>query len=146
MRHSLWLLIGLLTGCHYSHVGEARATFRQTGQVLTLRVDRHCDTVMGAPDVEEDQRLILELSAYTVGVKWPVPSPNAVARFTVTRFGPSSEGTDCTGYIILKSVTDKKVVADLSLDITAHTSNGGYTQHVKYRGEHTFVDGAARGD
>ena len=59
---------------------------------------------------------------------------------------PSSVGSECTGDIIVKSVTGKKVVADLHLDITAHTSDGSYVQHVKYRGLHTFYDRVARDD
>jgi hypothetical protein len=96
--------------------------------------------------VEEDQRLILEFTGYEIGKRLPVPSANAVARFSVTRFGPSSEGSECDGYIILTRVDEKKVEAYLHLDITAQTTSGGYVQHVKYRGDHTFYDRVARGD
>jgi hypothetical protein len=140
------LLVCFLAACGYSHVGETKATFRQADKTLSLRVDRHLDTVMRGPDVEEDQRLILELSGYEIGKRLPVPSANAVARFSVTRFGPSSEGNECTGYIILKRVAEKKIEAYLHLDITAHTANGSYVQHVKYRGDHTFYDRVARDD
>ena len=146
LQRLIFLLLCFLTACGYSHIGETRATFRQVDQTLTLRVDRHLDTVMRGPDVEEDQRLVLELTGFEIGKRLPVPSANAVARFNVERFGPSSEGSECTGYIVVKSAGEKQAVVYLHLDITAHTANGSYVQHVKYRGDHTFYERVARDD
>lgn len=138
----LWLglLVGL-TGCGYSHIAETRGTFQQAGNALSLQVYRHLDTVISGPDFEEDQRLVLEIAEYEIGKRIPVPSARVKVSFDVTRFGPSSEGTDFTGYVVVKKVMPKQLVVNLQLDVTAQTRNGRYTQRAKFRGDHTFFRG-----
>ena len=58
-RRLILLLTCFGAACGYSHIGETRAVFDRVGNGLTLRVDRHLDTVMRGPDIEEDQQLIL---------------------------------------------------------------------------------------
>ena len=138
LGQSILVLLCFLTACSYSHIDSTRAIFQRAGENLTLNVYRHLDTVMRGPDTEEDQRLVLELTGFEIGKRVPVPSANAVVRFDVQRFGPSSKGSEFTGYAIVKKVADDKVTAYLNLDVTAHTASGSYVQHAKYKGDFVF--------
>ncbi len=146
MKRGAWLLIMLLSGCGYSHVAETRTTFERAGSGLTLTVYRHLDTVISGPDFEEEQRLVLTLRDIEVGKRIPVPSPQVSVQFDVARFGPSSEGKEFTGTVLVKSVAANKIVVNLDLTVTARTRNGSYTQRAKFRGDHTFYPITARTD
>lgn len=136
------LLVGVMVLCGCAHVASTSATFNRlggnSGNGLVLTVSRHVNTIIHGPDIEEDQLLVLEVSHARLGQRLSVPSDAVRARFSVERFGPSSRGEVFSGFIILKSVTDKQVVAHLHLDVTARTADGSYVQKAKFRGEHTF--------
>ena len=135
----------VLGGC--AHLAESNATFTGTaGQgagPLVLRISRHMDTIVRGPDIDEDQLLVLELRNFELNRKLLIPSDNVRATFSVSRFGPSSKGVGNDGYVIVKSVSDERIVARVNLDIVARTSDGTYTQQVKFRGDHTFYRGRA---
>lgn len=140
------------SACNYSHIGPAAATFSrpappalgagsleaETGP-LVLRLSRHLDTILHGPDNEEDQMLVLQVRDFRLNQRLAIPSDNVAADFTATRFGPSSKGQGCTGYLIMKKVTPNKVQAYLHLDVTASTASGSYTQIAKFRGNFSFI-------
>jgi hypothetical protein len=147
-------VVGLATfvsACNYSHVGPASTTFHRlapplgeapnetAGGPIVLRLSRHLDTVTHAPDVDEDQLLILTIQDFRVGQKLKIPSENVTPEFTVTRFGPGSLGDTFIGYLIVRKVSATKVDASLHLDVTAHTRSGSYTQTAKFHGNYSFV-------
>jgi hypothetical protein len=136
IKQCLALAICLLTGC--AHVATTRGTFRDTDHVLRLRLDRHLDTVLNGLDLEEDQTLVLELKDYSIGRRIPIPSPQAAVGFRATRFGPTTEGLNYVGYVIVRNVTPTEVTAALSLALLARTTSGSYEQKVKYSGDYVF--------
>ena len=105
---------------------------------MLLKLERHMDTILGGPDIEEDQTLLLELRRIEVGKRLTIPSDDATARFSVKRFGPSSQGNSYKGYVIVRTVTKDQVVATLKLEVTASTSDGSYTQTATFHGDYTF--------
>jgi len=143
MRRLTALTVLMLTAlCGCEHLAESNATFtgaanNGTGP-LVLRISRHMDTIVHGPDIDEDQLLVLEVRNFQLNKKLPVPSDSVKPSFSVKRFGPSSRDIGDQGYIIVKSVSDKTVVAYLHLDIVAQTSDGSYTQQEKFHGEYTF--------
>ncbi len=143
-------LMMLASACSYSHVGPAFGTFSRPtpsvgagsleGQVgpLVLHLGRHLDTVIGGPDNEEDQTLILQVHGYHLNQRLAIPSDNVTPDFTATRFGPTSKGGTYSGYLIIKKITANTVEAYLHLDVTASTASGRYTQSAKFDGNFTF--------
>jgi hypothetical protein len=131
-------LVALLcAGC--AHVDTTSGTFSQrAGAPMVLRLERHMDTILGGPDIEEDQTLVVELQRIEIGKRLTIPSDDATARFTVKRFGPSSTGNSYKGYIIVRTVTKREVVATLKLEVAATTSDGSYTQTATFHGDYTF--------
>ena len=139
MTRGCLLLLCLLAACGYSHIAKTVTTFTgHPSAELTLRVEREIDSVVSGPDIVEDQTLVIHLRYFKVGKPVTIPSPNASASFSVSRFGPNSEGTEFKGSIIVRKVEGMKITADLTLDVTAHASSGGYVQRAKFRGEHVF--------
>jgi len=133
------VLMALLavTGC--AHVASTRGTFSQEpGAPLILRIERHMDTIVRGPDIEEDQHLVLELRRVEIGKRLAIPSEAVTAQFDVDRFGPSSYGNSYRGYVIVRSVSKKQVVATLKLDIIALTTDGSYKQTPRFHGDYTF--------
>ena len=133
------LLIGLVLGLGCAHIAATQATFTKTGGALVLEIDRHMDELMNAPDLEENQILVLELHDYRLNERLPVPSPQAQARLEVQRFGPTSYGQKFAGWIRVRQVTDAQIVADLNLVVTAQTSTGNYSQTEKFHGRYKFL-------
>jgi len=148
MKDSLvmMLLAGavLLSGC--AHIAATKATFTQTGGVLALQIDRHMEELMHAPDLEEDQTLVLELRDYQIGERLAVPSAKAQARLEVQRFGPTSYGREFTGWVMVRKVTAAKIVADVKLVVTARTITGNYVQIEKFNDQYQFIRPTASGD
>lgn len=148
--HVILVAVGVLTlgGC--AHVAETRATFiRQTetgSPPLVLKIERHMDTIVRGPDIEEDQTLVLELKRYKLGKRIAIPSDDVTVRFGVMRFGPRSHGEIYEGYVIIKSVTDEQIVARVKLNVTARTTDGSYVEQAKYHGDYTFFRGSSRED
>jgi len=70
-----------------------------------------------------------------------VPSESVTPEFNVTRFGPSSQGDEYKGYIVLTKVLETKVEATLHVDVTAHTisSKTPYIQTAKFHGKYVFL-------
>jgi hypothetical protein len=144
------LLLALATACSYSHVGPSAGTFSRPtppvgggsleGQVgpLVLQISRHLDTVIGGPDNEEDQTLILHVQGYRLNQRLPIPSESVTPDFTATRFGPTSKGGEFRGYLIIRKITADKIEAYLHLDVTAITASGKYTETAKFHGNYTF--------
>ncbi|HVM63168.1 MAG TPA: hypothetical protein VMV72_20075 [Verrucomicrobiae bacterium] len=145
------LLLALVCGCNYSHVGPAVAVFNRpppplgAGQLevqvapLTLAIRRHADTVLHGPDVDEDQLLILRVRNYRLNVRLPIPSDSVSPDFSVTRFGPPSSGQTYVGYLIIRKITTDTVEAHLHLDVTASTPSGSYTQIARFDGDYKFA-------
>jgi len=106
---------------------------------VVLRISRHLDTVIGGPDVEEDQHLVLTVQDFRIGQKLKIPSVSVTPEFTVTRFGPNSQGDTFAGYLVVRKISATKVDASLHLDVTARTSSGSYTQTAKFHGNYSFV-------
>lgn len=140
-----------VSACSYSHVGLPVATFSQpvpplgAGSLeaqagpLTLRVQRHLDTVLHGPDNEEDQSLVLEVRNFQINHRLQILSDNVTPEFTATRFGPTSRGQAFTGYLVVKKITPHRVDAYLHIDVTASTPSGSYTQTAKFHGDFAFV-------
>jgi hypothetical protein len=145
-------------GCNYSHVGSPNTTFSRLppplgvdanetpSGPLVLRISRHVDEVIRGPDVEEDQHLVLTVQNFHIGQKLKIPSGSVTTEFTVTRFGPNSQGDTFNGYLIVRKVGATKVDATLRLDVTARTSSGSYTQTAKFHGNYSFVYRASDSD
>lgn len=141
------LIAGVVTlgGC--AHNGPVRAVFIQDNQLpppaeggpLVVKITRHVDTIVNGPDIEEDQRLVLNLTRVEVGKKILIPSPTVAARFVATRFGPTSTGQQFQGYVLVKSVSETHVVIKLDLDVVAKTVSGGYTHHAKFSDTYTCL-------
>ena len=150
-RITVAILLTLVSGCNYSHIGPAAATFSQpvpalgAGSLqaqagpLVLRVRRHVDTILHGPDNEEDQLLVMEVQNFRLNQRLQLPSDNVTPDFTATRFGPSSKGQTFAGYLIVKKITPRKVDAYLHIDVTASTPSGSYSQTEKFHGDFTFV-------
>ncbi|NQU12166.1 hypothetical protein HQ590_15335 [bacterium] len=147
------LLLGALlaTGC--GHVAWTHASFERAAgpadpggtPALVLRVTRHVDTLMSAPDIEEDQELILKLrSGYQLGARLAVPSPQVAVGFEATRFGPRSRGEEFAGFVIVHSVTADRVQAYLNVRVTARTRDESYTQTETFKGNLEFLSAADR--
>jgi len=105
---------------------------------MVLKLERHMDTIVGGPDIDEDQLLVLELQKVEIGKRLTIPSDAVTAQFSVHRFGLSSKGTSYQGWMIVKSVGKEEVVATLKLEVTAITSDGTYTETARFHGDHTF--------
>jgi hypothetical protein len=134
----LLLTVLLCAGC--AHVDTTSGTFSQrSGAPMVLTLERHMDTILRGPDIEEDQTLVLELRRIEIGRRLTIPSDDATARFSVKRFGPSSTGSSYKGYVIVRAVTKREVVATLKLEVTATTSDGSYTQTATFHGDYSFV-------
>jgi hypothetical protein len=134
----LALAVLLYAGC--AHVDTVNGTFTQrAGAPTVLKIERHMDTIVSGPDIEEDQTLILELRRIEIGKRLVIPSDDVTARFTVKRFGPGSKGQGFKGYIIVKSVSKSELVATLKLELTAKTSDGEYKETPTFHGDYTFV-------
>ena len=143
-------LAALASACSYSHIGSTSATFSRVppalgadavpapGGPLVLKINRHLDTVMRGPDTDEDQLLVLEVRDFRLNQRLAIPSEDVTAEFTATRFGPRSTGNSFSGFLILRKVGAKQVVAYLHLDVTASTADARYVQTAKFRGEHKF--------
>ena len=148
MKYSMvvTLLTGavLVSGC--AHIAATKTTFTQSGGTLVLQIDRHVDELMHAPDLEEDQTLVLELRDYRIGERLVVPSAQALARLEVQRFGPTSHGQEFTGWVIVRKVTAAKIVAGVKLAVIARTTTGNYVQTEKFNGQYQFVRPAAPAD
>jgi hypothetical protein len=146
------------SACNYSHVGSPNTTFNRlspplgvatneiTDGPLVLRISRHLDTVIGGPDVEEDQHLVLTVQDFRIGQRLKIPSESVTPEFTATRFGPNSRGDTFAGYLIVRKVSATKVNASLHVDVTARTSSGSYTQTAKFHGNYSFVYRASDSD
>jgi hypothetical protein len=133
----LLLVAVLCAGC--AHVDTTSGTFSQRpGAPMVLKLERHMDTIVRGPDIEEDQTLVLELRRVEIGKRLTIPSDDVTARFTVKRFGPSSQGKTYKGYIIVKSVSKDEVVATLKLEVTAITSDGTYIQTATFHHDYPF--------
>ena len=117
--------------------GGAGSLESQVGP-LVLQIARHLDTVMGGPDNEEDQTLILQVHGYHLNQRLRIPSDNVTPDFTATRFGPTSKGLNYSGYLIIRKITGARVEAYLHLDVTASTASGKYTQTAKYDDNYIF--------
>lgn len=141
------LLIGVsgvaLAGC--AHLAVSDATFVRSADVpdarLTLTINRHMDTIVNGPDIEEDQKLTLELSRYPLNEKIEIPSEAVTTKLVIERFGPWSRGETYWGYIIITSVGDNELVARMDLTVTAYTLSRTYKQDVHFKGEYTFNRG-----
>jgi hypothetical protein len=139
-------LLAFTSACSYSHIGTTSATFNQMGPAsageatqsgpLVLKFARHVDTVMRGPDTEEDQVLVLHVRDFRLNQRLAIPSDNVTAEFTVTRFGPHSEGDSYKGYLIIKKISRNQVTAYVHLDVTARTESGSYVQTAKFHGEY----------
>lgn len=134
----IMLLTGLVLGTGCAHIAATQATFTKTGGTLALEIDRHMDELMNAPDLEENQILVLELHDYRLNERLPVPSAQVQARLEVQRFGPTSYGQKFTGWISVRTVTEAKIVADVNLVATAQTITGNYSQTEKFHGRYQF--------
>jgi len=127
----------ICAGC--AHVDTTQGTFTQRANApLVLQLSRHVDTIVRGPDIEEDQLLMLELHRVEIGKRMTIPSEDVTVRFSVKRFGPSSQGSSYKGYIIVKSVSKDEVVATLKLDVIATTSDGTYTENPTFHADYTF--------
>jgi hypothetical protein len=145
------VLVALGCGCSYSHVGPAVASFNRpapplgAGQLetqvapLTLAIHRHVDTVVKGPDVEEDQLLVLRVHNFRLNTRLPIPSDTVSPEFSVTRYGPPSQGQVYNGYLVIKKIFANKIEGYLHLDVTASTPSGSYTETAEYRGNYTFI-------
>jgi hypothetical protein len=133
-------LVALATGCAYSHIGPAEATFQQSpgGGPLELSIVRHLDTVVSGPDVEEDQTLILKVQNVRVNQRLTLPSDNVTPEFTATRFGPRSTGESYSGYVIVRKITRRQVDVYLHVNVVARTESGAYKQTAKFHGDYSF--------
>ena len=136
MKLTLLSLIFLCGGC--AHIGLTKGTFTQTETALVLQIDRHMEDLMHAPDLEEDQTLVLELHNYQVDERMLVPSAKAVARLEVKRFGPTSQGDLFSGWVMVRKVTGSNVVAKVNLVVTARTPSGNYVQTEKFDKQYNF--------
>lgn len=105
---------------------------------LVLQITRHVDTILSGPDIEEDQRLILDLRNVRLQQRLPIPSAEAVPQLLVTRFGPPSEGKEFRGFVIINQISSNQVQASLSVDVVVLTRDGGYSQNVRFRGDFKF--------
>ena len=146
--HTAILLIGLalVSGC--SHAALTGATFVQVGETsspndtehshLILHLTRHMDTILNGPDIDEDQLLVLDVRNFPLNRKLLIPSEQVTPRVFITRFGPSSEGKDFKGVLIVRSVEHDKVKAYMDLDIVARTEDGSYSQKAHIKGDFVF--------
>jgi hypothetical protein len=141
-RFTTAAVFALTALCGCAHLASSRAIFTGSANAgdgpLVLRITRHMEEIVHGPDIDEDQLLVLELRDFELNKKLAIPSEKVTLGFSVTRFGPSSKDVTSKGYIIVRSVSDKKVVSHLHLDIVARTSDGSYTQQVKFHGDYTF--------
>jgi hypothetical protein len=108
------------------------------GDRLILKLERHMDTIVRGPDIDEDQLLVLEVRDYQIGQKLLIPSAQVRPEFSVTRFGPSSRGESYRGYLIIRRIEDRQLQARLKLTVTAKTASGDYIQNSRFRGDYTF--------
>ena len=126
----------MLAGC--AHVDSTRGTFnRGRENDLALRLTRHVDTVVRGPDDEEDHVLVLDVRHWTIGQRLEIPG-DVTPVFTVQRFGPSSKGETYRGFLIVRKVEERRVVATLNLVVTAKTEDNTYRQTARFRGTFTF--------
>ena len=134
----------LVLGCNYSHIAYTNATLAspvtESGS-LVLKINRHVDTVVKGPDIEEDQVLVITVHNVALNKKLLIPSDDVTADFTASRFGPSSKGDNYQGYLILNKVTKNRVEATVYLDLVARTESREYSQTEKYRGKYEFLIG-----
>jgi hypothetical protein len=139
----LILAVLLCAGC--AHVDTTSGTFSQrTGAPLVLRLERHMDTIVRGPDLEEDQLLVIELPRVEIGKRVEIPSDAVTVRLSVKRFGPSSQGNSYRGYIIVKSVAKEQVVVTLKLEVIAQTKDGSYTEKPTFHGDYSFFRDTAK--
>ncbi len=147
--HTAILLIGLALASGCSHAALTGATFiRMEGPSLpndtqhshlVLRISRHVDAILNGPDIDEDQLLVLDLRNFPLNRKLTIPSEQVTPRVFITRFGPSSEGKDFKGVLIVRSVVTNNVKAYMDLDIVARTEDNSYSQKVHIKGDFVFV-------
>jgi hypothetical protein len=146
----LLAVVALSCGC--AHTTLTSATFSQEAALsaanqapapdlshLVLRVTRHADTIINGPDIDEDQLLVLDLRNFRLQQRLPIPSATVAPRLAVTRFGPSSEGREFRGFVIVRKIEPNQVKAYLHLDVVARTAGGGYSQKVRFRGNFMFL-------
>ena len=145
------LLVLTAWSCGCAHTALTGATFFQEGAFpsanqtnatpnhLVLQITRHVDTIINGPDIDEDQRLILDLRNVRLQQRLPIPSAEAVPQLLVTRFGPSSKGKEFLGFVIVSKVTSNRAQAYLHLDVIAQTADGSYSQKVRFRGNVEFL-------
>jgi hypothetical protein len=140
MRIFAILSLVALAGC--AHVASTNATFVRRAEAppapLVLKLARHMDTIVRGPDIEEDQLLVLEVRDFQIGRKLDIPSAAVRPRFSVTRFGPGSQGEVYKGYLIVRSVTPQKVVAHVHLDVRARTADNSYIQNARFHKDYVF--------
>jgi hypothetical protein len=143
MKRLCILAMLCMSGCAYSHVASTNATFAQSdggnAPELVLRISRHLDTVLSAPDSEEDQLLELVVRRPTIGERRAIPSDTVTPRFQATRFGPASIGTDYHGFLRIREISTNRVVAIMKLKVTASTPESGYTQKAVFNDKFIFV-------
>lgn len=131
----------LLMGAGCAHIASTKSTFSYTGEtgaVLTLKVERHKEEILHAPDTDENQTLLLQLKDFKVGQRLAIPSAQATVKFDVDRFGPVSRGDEFAGYVIVQEVGEVTVKAYLKLTITARTNDGSYIQKEEFKGDYVF--------
>jgi hypothetical protein len=146
----LLAVVALSCGC--AHMTLTSATFSQEAALsaanqapahdlshLVLQITRHADTVINGPDIDEDQLLVLDLKNFRLQQRLPIPSATVAPQLSITRFGPSSEGKEFRGFVIIRKIEPNQVKAFLHLDVIARTANGSYTQKVRFRGDFVFL-------
>ena len=111
-----------------------------------MHITRHVDTILNGPDIDEDQLLVLDVSNFALNKKLTIPSAQVKPRVFITRFGPSSEGKDFHGILIVKSVETDKVKAYLDLDIDARTEDGSYSEKAHFKGDIVFFPDRSNSD
>jgi hypothetical protein len=148
------LLIAVMLACGCAHTTLTSATFSHEAALsaantaaapdhhhLVLQITRHVDTIINGPDIDEDQLLVLDLRNFRLQQRLPIPSAEVSPRLTITRFGPSSEGKEFRGFLIIKKISSDQVQAYVNLDVIAQTRDGSYSQKVRFRGDFVFLRG-----
>ena len=138
MKFIILMSLVVFTGC--AHVASTSGTFsRQAVGSVGLKLQRHMDTIVNGPDVEEDQTLTLTVRNYALHKRLVIPSDDVDAELTITRFGPTTTGRKFQGFLIINSESTDEVVAYLNLQVDARTESGHYEQTVKFKGDYQFL-------
>jgi hypothetical protein len=148
------LLIVVMLACGCAHTTLTSATFSHEAALsaankaaatdhnhLVLQITRHVDTIINGPDIDEDQLLVLDLKNFRLQQRLAIPSAEVVPRLSVTRFGPSSEGREFRGFLIVKKISPSQIQAYVHLDVVAQTRDRSYSQKVRFRGNFKFFRG-----